>query len=123
MAQRNRYACDISFIGNFYNGGNNRIRSAYMNGKFDISAFVDALTVPAAANKVVDRMKVRRHAMKISQQELSKRSGVSYASIRRFETTGEIAFLSLLKIALALDCLEDFTSLFHKPEPQNLKDL
>ena len=96
---------------------------AYMNGKFDISAFVDTLTVPAAANKVVDRMKVRRHAMKISQQELAKRSGVSYASIRRFETTGEIAFLSLLKIALALDCLEDFTSLFHKPEPQNLKDL
>lgn len=96
---------------------------AYMNGKFDISAFVDTLTVPAAANKVVDRMKVRRHAMKISQQELAKRSGVSYASIRRFETTGEIAFLSLLKIALALDCLEDFTKLFHKPEPQNLKDL
>ena len=73
--------------------------------------------------KVVERMKVRRRAMKVSQQELARRSGVSYASIRRFETTGEIAFLSLLKIALALDCLEDFTSLFHKPEPQNLKDL
>lgn len=96
---------------------------AYMNSKFDISAFVDTLTVPAAATRVVDRMKECRRTMKISQQELSRRSGVSYASIRRFETTGEIAFLSLLKIALALDCLEDFTNLFHKPEPQNLKDL
>lgn len=96
---------------------------AYMNNKFDISTFVDTLTVPAAATRVVERMKVRRRAMKVSQQELARRSGVSYASIRRFETTGEIAFLSLLKIALALDCLEDFTSLFHKPEPQNLKDL
>ena len=84
-----------------------------MNDKFDISTFVDTLTVPAAATKVVERMKVRRRAMKVSQQELARRSGVSYASIRRFETTGEIAFLSLLKIALALDCLEDFTSLFH----------
>ena len=96
---------------------------AYMSSKFDISSFVDTLTVPAAATRVVERMKVRRRAMKVSQQKLARRSGVSYASIRRFETTGEIAFLSLLKIALALDCLEDFTSLFHKPEPQNLKDL
>lgn len=94
-----------------------------MENKFDISSFVNTLTVPAAASKVVARMKNRRHAMKISQRELSKRSGVSYASIRRFEDTSEIAFISLLKIAQALDCLEDFTNLFHKPEPQNLKDL
>lgn len=32
--------------------------------------FVDTLTVPAAATRVVERMKVRRRAMKISQQEL-----------------------------------------------------
>ncbi|MBP5200930.1 MAG: helix-turn-helix transcriptional regulator, partial [Schwartzia sp.] len=63
----------------------------------------------------MERMKVRRRAMKISQRELAKRSGVSYASIRRFETVGEISFTSLLKVALALDCLEDFTELFHKP--------
>ncbi len=45
MALRNRYACDISFIGNFYNGGNNRIRSAVMNGKFDdySHGFIDAI--------------------------------------------------------------------------------
>ena len=94
-----------------------------MNPRFDIGSFVNTLTVPAAASKVVERMKVRRRAMKISQRELAKRSGVSYASVRRFESIGEISFTSLLKIALALDCLEDFTELFHKPEPTNLKDL
>lgn len=94
-----------------------------MDTRFDISAFVDSLTVPMAATKVVERMKARRRAMRISQQELAKRSGVSYASIRRFETSGEISFRSLLKIALALDCLEDFPKLFRKPDPTNLKDL
>ena len=77
-----------------------------MNPRFDIGTFVETLTVPATSSKVVERMRVRRRAMKISQRELAKRSGVSYASIRRFETTGEISFTSLLKVALALDCLE-----------------
>ncbi|MBP5188209.1 MAG: helix-turn-helix transcriptional regulator [Fibrobacterales bacterium] len=94
-----------------------------MKHRFDIGVFVDTLTVPNAAAKVVERMKIRRRARKISQRELAKRSDVSYASVRRFETTGEISFRSLLKIALALDCLEDFPKLFHEPEPASLKDL
>ena len=34
-AVKRKYACDISFIGNFYNGSNNRIRKAISDDKFD----------------------------------------------------------------------------------------
>ncbi len=40
---------------------------------------------------------------------------MSYASLRRFEQTGEIAIASLLKLAKVLGCLEDFNLLFKTP--------
>jgi len=48
----------------------------------------------------------------ISQLELSKRSGVSYGSLKRFETSGQISLESLLKLAYFFDRLDDFTSVF-----------
>ncbi len=48
----------------------------------------------------------------ISQLELSKRSGVSYGSLKRFETSGQISLESLLKLAYFFDRLEDFTPVF-----------
>jgi transcriptional regulator with XRE-family HTH domain len=48
----------------------------------------------------------------ISQLELSKRSGVSYGSFKRFETSGQISLESLLKLAYFFDRLDDFTPVF-----------
>jgi transcriptional regulator with XRE-family HTH domain len=48
----------------------------------------------------------------ISQFELSKRSGVSFGSIKRFETTGQISLESLLKLAYFFNRLDDFTPVF-----------
>lgn len=53
-----------------------------------------------------------RKRRKISQQELSKMSGVSYGSIKRFESTGKISFVSLTKIAMALDVTGDIKKIF-----------
>jgi hypothetical protein len=47
---------------------------------------------------------------------------VSYASLRRFETSGEISLSSLLKIAQALGALEDFNQLFKHKIITDLKD-
>lgn len=49
--------------------------------------------------------------MRLTQAGLAKRSGVTLGSLKRFETSGLIAFDSLLKIALVLDCLADFDRL------------
>lgn len=94
-----------------------------MENKFDIGTFVDSLTIPEATSRLVERVKKCRRFLKISQQELARRSGVSYASVRRFEQIGEISLTSLMKIAMALDCLEDFNKLFCMPAVTNLRDL
>ena len=54
------------------------------------------------------RFKARRLAMNLTQEGLARRSGVSWSSLKRFESTGLIALDSVLKIALVLDCLADF---------------
>ena len=41
-------------------------------------------------------------------------TGVSFASIRRFETTGQISFESLVKIAISIDMKEDVKNLFNE---------
>ena len=51
---------------------------------------------------------VLRKQEKMSQKELSERSGVAYASIRKFESTGIISLESLLKICETLKRLTDF---------------
>jgi transcriptional regulator with XRE-family HTH domain len=94
-----------------------------MNNVFDISNFVDVLTPNSATQTIVERERQRRKKLKISQKQLAERSGVTYASIRRFEATGEISLSSLLKIASALDCLQEFTKLFAPIKVLNLKDI
>jgi len=53
-----------------------------------------------------------RKSRKVSQQRLSIISDVSYASIRRFEKTGDISLASLVKLALALQLYDDLDGLF-----------
>lgn len=93
-----------------------------MEKKFDIADFVQIQTIQSVTDQLVEREKQRRKKMHLSQRDLSNKSGVSYASIRRFENIGEISFNSLLKIANALDCLEDFNSIFKIPAVKSLKD-
>jgi transcriptional regulator with XRE-family HTH domain len=57
---------------------------------------------------IAGRFKARRLAMNMTREELASRSGVAGSSLKRFEREGLIALDSLLKIALVLDCLDDF---------------
>jgi len=66
---------------------------------------------------------VLRKQEKMSQKELSERSGVAYASIRKFETTGIISLESLLKICEALKRLTDFELILHQNDIKRKKDL
>lgn len=93
-----------------------------MKYKYDISEFVDTPTIQSIHAEIVERFVKRRKEQKITQKELSVKSGVSYASIRRFEEIGEISFSSLLSLAQTINCLDDFNSLFNSPNVKNLKD-
>lgn len=58
------------------------------------------------------RVRKIRKRRKISQQKLADLSGVSYGSIKRFETSGQISLLALTKIAMALDMADELRNIF-----------
>ena len=83
-----------------------------MGMKYDFQELIDERKMQDVANDLVERVRVRRKAQGLTQRRLADRSGVSYSSLRRFETTGEISLTSLLRLAQTLGCLEDFNALF-----------
>lgn len=64
--------------------------------------------------EIAKRFRSIRKSKKVSQQRLSVISGVSYASIRRFEKSGNISLESLVKVALALQLYDDLDNLFKR---------
>ena len=58
------------------------------------------------------RVRNIRRRRSISQEQLAAMSGVSYGSVKRFETTGQISVLSLTKIAMALDIVDELRTIF-----------
>lgn len=69
-------------------------------------------TVDEMAFNLATRFKKIRKVKKITQQDLSIRSNVSYGTIKRFETTGEISLSSLIKLCVALDLQNEITNMF-----------
>jgi len=72
---------------------------------------------------MMEKVRKRRKEQGLTQKGLSQKADVSLGSIKRFESTGEIALKSLIKIAIALGCEEDFDSLFSRKKYTNLEDL
>ncbi|HPY40054.1 MAG TPA: helix-turn-helix transcriptional regulator [Thiolinea sp.] len=72
---------------------------------------------------IASKAKSRRLAAKLTRRTLALKSGVAEANIKRFETTGQISFHNLLKIAFALDCMDEFEQLFNEKPPQSIDDL
>ena len=58
------------------------------------------------------RVRQRRLDKNLAQEALAQKSGVSYASLRKFEATGEISLKSLIKIAIAMEMSDEFGTLF-----------
>ena len=63
---------------------------------------------------VAERAAKRRKALELTQAQLAQRADVSLGSLRRFEQTGRIAFESLVRICIALDCEDELDALFSK---------
>lgn len=72
---------------------------------------------------IAKRVKEKRLRMNITQKELAERSGVSLGSVKRFEQTGDISLKHLLNIALVLDSLDEFTTLFSASEDLTIDEL
>ncbi len=58
------------------------------------------------------RLRGIRKRRELTQQQLSEKSNVSFGSIKRFESTGQISLISLTRLAVALDCADAIRQLF-----------
>ncbi len=57
------------------------------------------------------KFKQKRLFLNLTQEGLSKRSGVTLGSLKRFESSGHISLESLLKLSFILECLDDFQNI------------
>lgn len=73
--------------------------------------------------KIAQRVRDIRKRRSISQKRLSEMSGVSYGSVKRFETTGQISLVSLTKLAMALDIAGDLRNIFTQIPYQDIQEV
>ncbi|MCG3717284.1 helix-turn-helix domain-containing protein [Aliarcobacter butzleri] len=86
---------------------------------------VNISTPKSIMQDLKDKFKQKRLSLNLTQEGLSNKSGVSLGSIKRFESSGEISFESLLKVALVLNCLDDFKNIANEKDEQyeSMEDL
>ena len=84
---------------------------------------VNMMTPSEMQKRVASRVCDLRLELNLSQQTLSKKSGVSYGSLKKFEQTGQISLESLLKLAMALWRMDDFNALFAPKSAQKALSL
>ncbi len=72
---------------------------------------------------LAERARNERLRQNWTQDDLAHRAGVSLGSLKRFERTGQVSLQSLLKIAMALDALSAFETLFGAPEFASLDEV
>ena len=73
--------------------------------------------------KLAQRVRNIRKRRSVSQEKLAVMSGVSYGSIKRFESSGQISLISLTKIAMALDMADELRNLFTQVPYKDIQEV
>jgi transcriptional regulator with XRE-family HTH domain len=81
------------------------------------------LTPAEVARALAERVKTIRLQRGWTQREAAERAGLSIATYRQFERTGQISLERLLKVAFVLDTMDGFDALFPRPVPRSLFDV
>lgn len=84
---------------------------------------INLLTPYELMLKIAQRVKEKRLFLNFTQKSLSERSGVSLGTLKKFEGTGKISLESLLQLALVLDALKEFATLFQPKEMESYSTL
>jgi transcriptional regulator with XRE-family HTH domain len=77
-------------------------------------------TIPDIALSIAKKARLSQN---LSRKTLSKVSGVAESSIKRFEMSGEISIISLLKIAKALGHINQFEDTFTPSQPASIEQV
>lgn len=73
--------------------------------------------------KLAQRVRNIRKRRSVSQEKLAVMSGVSYGSIKRFESFGQISLISLTKIAMALDIADELRNIFTQVPYKDIQEV
>ncbi len=89
-----------------------------------MSATILALLGPGEMGRLLaERLRALRLQKGWTRQTLSMRSGVTAASLKRFENQGKVSLELLLKVAHALSRLDEFDMLLRSAVPRSLAEL
>ena len=75
------------------------------------------------AIRLASRIKAIRKRKKITQKQLAARSNVSYASLRKFEQTGQISLESFIKLTMELGVVSEINELFTQPVYSSIEEV
>lgn len=75
------------------------------------------------ATRLAKRMKSIRKRRKITQQQMAARSNVSYATLRKFESTGQISLESFIKLCMELGLTNELNNLFSTPVYNSIEEV
>jgi len=89
----------------------------------DSKFLIDDFDPKSIAENIAQRSKQRRLELNLSQQELANKSGVSYGSIKRFETQYDISLKNLLLISVVLNANEEFKLLFTQKQYNSIDEI
>jgi HTH-type transcriptional regulator/antitoxin HipB len=81
------------------------------------------LTPEETAQNLAEKVRALRLARNWKQATLAERSGMTLASLRRFERTGLASLQNLLKLAFAMGRLDDFEALLQPPDAGSIAEL
>ena len=73
--------------------------------------------------RLAGKLKNIRKRKRITQKQLAARSNVSYASLRKFEATGQISLESFVKIAMELGVVSEINNLFSNPVYSSIEEV
>lgn len=75
------------------------------------------------AINLAKRMKSIRRRRKITQKQMAARSNVSYATLRKFEKTGQISLESFIKLSMELGLTNELNNLFSSTRYNSIEEV
>lgn len=88
-----------------------------------LTSLSNTMTPPEVEKLLAERLNSLRLQAHYKRTTLAERAGVTVASLKRFETTGQISLKNLLRLAHALERLPEFAELLNPPQATTLAEL
>jgi transcriptional regulator with XRE-family HTH domain len=89
-----------------------------------IKAYADGGKTPETLMKQVAKNVKQRHLEnRFTQQQLSSKAGITLSSYRRFEQSGEISLRNLALLAMVLNVIDEFNTLFSNKNYNSIDDV